>query len=52
MKNGYGQMGNMSVKKQVKGGVTTYWWGWSTQVNFKTALTPGQVLQNWISLYG
>jgi hypothetical protein len=27
---GYGMQGNMSVRKQIKAGKTTYWWGYST----------------------
>lgn len=50
--NSYGMQGNMSVKKQVKNGQTVYWWGYSTQLNFKTALTQGAVLQNWMQIYG
>jgi len=49
---GYGQQGNMSVKKQIKNNTTTYWWGYSTQVNFKTALNANEILQNWMSIYG
>jgi hypothetical protein len=52
VQSGYGQQGNMSTKKQVKSGATTYWFGWSTQVNFKTALANGNILQNWMSING
>lgn len=42
----------MSAIKAVKGGVTSYWWGYSSQVNFKTTLTAGQYLISWMELTG
>jgi hypothetical protein len=42
--NGYGMQGNMSMKKQVKANQTIWWWGYSTQVNFKTALPANAIL--------
>ena len=41
--NFYNQLGNMSVKKVCKTDMTgcKYWWGYTTQVNFQTALTSG-----------
>lgn len=59
-----GQRGEMTTKKQIKSGETLYWWGWSTQVNFKSVVLDNQtqatssksglkanwILQNWIQI--
>lgn len=42
----------MSVKKQIKNNETTYWWGYSTQINWKTPLSGVNIVQNWMGLYG
>jgi len=41
---GYNMMMNMSVKQQVKDGQTTLWWGYSSQVNYKTALATQGIM--------
>lgn len=40
----YMVVGRMSTKKQVKNGVTSYWWGYTQQINFKKALVAGNIL--------
>lgn len=47
----YGQDLLMSVNKVVmkSSGETIFWWGFTTQVNYKTALTNNNLVQNWLS---
>jgi len=43
----------MSVMKQVKGDQTNLWWGYSSQVNYKEALSTNSkgVIQNFVQLW-
>lgn len=50
--SGYNMMMTMSVMKQVKGGQTNLWWGYSSQVNYKTALKANTgMIQNFVQLW-
>ena len=43
----------MSVIKQVKGDQTNLWWGYSSQVNYKSKLSSNKkgVIQNFVQLW-
>ena len=42
--NDYMASGRMSTKKQIKNGITAYWWGYTVQLNFKQALRAGNIV--------
>lgn len=51
--NDYNSYGTMSVLKQTKDGETSLWWGYSTQVNYKTyKLTSGFYMVQFLVLEG
>ena len=41
----YGQEVLMSIIKTTTNNGSQYWWGYNSQLNFKTALTTGNILQ-------
>ena len=48
--SGYGMMASLTtIKKNGISGGFSYSLAWSIQVNFRTALIPGNILQQWIS---
>ena len=51
-RHNYGQSINMSVISTLTNGNSHLWWGYNSQVNFKTALTNNQILQSWLSTKG
>ena len=48
----YNAYGVMSVVKQTSGGITQYWWGYSTQMNTSVPLEEGETVQQWLSSVG
>lgn len=48
----YGQLVNMSVISTLTNGNSELWWGYNSQVDFKSALTNNQILQSWLSTKG
>ena len=41
----------MSVKKVVYSGTTTFWWGYSTQINYLRPLLAGDYVNQYVYLY-
>ena len=45
-------MMKMSVKKVVANNISTYYWGYTAQVNSKVAPSRGNIIQNFVQIYG
>ena len=44
-------VGEMSVKKVIYSGTTTFWWGYSTQINYLKPLLSGDYVNQYVYLY-
>ena len=48
----WNMMMKMSVKKVVANNISTYYWGYTAQVNSKAAPSRGNIIQNFVQVYG
>lgn len=51
-KDGYSMQLLMSTMKQTKNDETQFWWGYTSQVNYKGTKADFLIIQNFVQLYG